>query len=598
MNRNSIQSKKIDLKKLCRSIMRSREQLKPFREKRRNMVMDYAGHNWGEMLHGMLTTQHKDAVNILSQYVYGMSRALVPKQPSAIISTKRKDLRASAKIMESWVNDTLKESGIDEVLREVIVDALFWVGIIKVAVYQEDDGDLYSEPGMPYACRVDPEDWFYDPSARSLSPRDLMYEGHLFRVPLESVMDSDDYGPSKKYLRSSEWGTADWSGDLKLSSAGRWNYSSDDEIVDMVDLVEVYVHSERKSYVLAWDWIVGGMPEKAEPLQEIDWTGPPDGPYHHIYFMSVPGNSSPKGPVMDLWDLHRQTNDSYKKVFEQTARSKQIVVSGGNDSDARTITEAGDGFACTVNDVDRIKTITVGQPDQLVLQMAMWTGKIFNKQAGNIEGILGLSPQAGTAKQEEIVSSGASANIKDQIESVNVFISKVYKSLCWFWWNHPTLRMEGNFTIPYSGIEVSRSLSPLGGESPNRNVPFKELSISIDPYSMVIKHPKDRLRELIDIVTKLYMPMAAVWDSQGVALDASEFWEEVGRLIGIQDFDRFVSIGTPAISAEQGGQGIPGLPSGGKRIYERVSTSGQDEGAEQRQVIEAMANARAENPEE
>jgi hypothetical protein len=541
-------------------------------------------------------------VNLLSLYVNIVARSLIAKNPRVLLETRTAGKRPNVQAMQDWINQEIERLYLANVLQRAVLDALFCIGIVKVALATPADAGLMGwsvQAGEPFCEVVDLDDFFFDAHARDFHRAGFI--GHRFRVPLDVVKNSSLY-KSRSELKESPHVLYNEQGDERIDSLGRSSYGVHDEFEPMIDLCEVYLPRHRLVLTLLWDDVCGASPDSdLKPLREQPWIGPPCGPYHILGLGSVPGNAMPKGPILDLIDLHEITNHVYRKIIRQAERQKSLLlVAGGNEEDAQRIRDAADGDIIPVNRLEDATPADFGGPNNLNTVMAETFDQKFSRMAGNLDLLGGLSPQSKTATQDKMLNEGASRTVQDMQERTTEFVSRVLRALCWYWWEHP----QKEVTVKYSvrGMEeivVPRTVYPRQQDMgvlippgpPNRlyrNEPFEELDLRVDPYSLQYKTPQERMNEINQLVTQIIIPMAPLLQEAGVAFDVTEWLKKMARLLDIPDLTDLITIQEPPDTQTRLPEEGPSKPAQTRRTYERISTPGRTQQGDTQNLRNAL----------
>ena len=555
-------------------MQRSRRVLKRFREERVYAVKQYAGSHYSDD-----GARLDVPVNLIALYIQIVARNLIPKLPRVMLSTFQKQHKPVVKAMETWANEEMEAMKLANTLERVVVDALFSIGILKVALAAPADSAQVAwniKPGSAFAKRVDLDDFVYDVHARDFE--EVCYIGHRFRVPMDVVKDSKIYSPARKHLVPSTDRPHNMDGDERISAIGRGSYVDMEEYEDFVDLWEVYLPRKRLIVTLADDDLAGpsvsdewGM-EKALRVQ--DWVGDDSGPYKVLAYGSVPGNAMPNAPIQHLIDLHVAANNVYRKLIRQAQRQKSnTFVNKANPEDAERIKNCSDGDIVPVDNPQMIQQIDQGGPNQQNYAIALELKNLFDFMGGNLSIMGGLSPQSKTASQDKMLNENSSQGLIDKQQRTIVFVSDVMKSLCWYWYNDPYKVMRSTYSLPgLPEMTIDRVVTPME----RLRGRFEDLQVKIDPYSMQHDTPQTRLAGLLQIVTQIYAPMAQLAAQQGVSVDLNVLFEKIGKYMDQPDLPEIITYREPPETTSAGnGQAGLGMPQNTERKYVRESTPGR-----------------------
>ena len=578
----------LDLDRLCQSIRRSRKSLEFFRDQRREMVRQYVGQHWSEEGSPLPVP-----ANLISLYVSVMARNLVAKTPRVLLSTFDRSVQSTVKLMELWLNQEAKRMRLGNALQRVVLDALFSIGVAKVALASPDEAAASGwglRAGQPFVRAVDLDDFAFDPHARDFA--EAGWVAHRRRVPLDAVKDSKIYSKTRKDLVPSDDPPHNREGDERIGMLGRGYQGLQDEWEDMVELWEVYLPRERLVVTLAEDHVAGAMTlgkgGKAEALRVQRWIGPEAGPYHVLGFGTVPGSAMPKGPVQDLIDLHLCVNALYRKLMDQAERQKEVLpVPGSASADGETLVKTHDGEAFRCERADMLKPVSFGGPHQLNVLMAEKLGMMFKSLGGNLDLLGGLAPQSNTAKQDTLLNENASAGVADMQDRTVDVASSVASALCWYYWHDP--------------VSVQRVSVPL---PPDRSFPdeitperrqkgrFEDLDLRVDPYSLRHATPQSKLATLDRMVQGVILPLAPLLQQQGIQFDIDAYLQKYAAYTDTPDVHDLVNVREPPPPMETAGTrpDEPTVsPPPGERRYVRESVNMRTDRGDALNMMNAMA---------
>lgn len=565
----------IDYQRLCTSMRRARLSTREYRQERLMAVKQYVGTHWSE--ESVRETVPLNLINIYAQIVL---RNLVSHNPRVMLSTFDKDIKPAVSAMEEWCNQEMKKMGFATMLQEVALDALFSIGIVKVALASGVDAasnNWASQGGQPFAERVDFDDFVFDIHAQSF--RECTYIGHRMRVPLEAVQSDPNYSDAKYSLTATPQRLYNQEGDERINTFGRTTLSGGDamEFMDHVDLWEVYLPFYRKVVTLSDDGMLGSD-SMSEPLRVQEWLGPDCGPYHLLCLELVPGNLMPIGPIMQLVDLHHAVNNCLRKLIRQCQRLKEVtLVTAEGNPDGERIVRASDGDMITVLDPKSVAAVTFGGPNANLFQLMQALQQMFSWAGGNLDVMGGLSPQAKTASQESLLSNNSAKSVQDMQERVINFTSGVQSALMWYWWQHPSQTFEVNHKLPnMPDISLRRKVTP----EQRQKMPFANLDIMVDPYSLQHSTPQATITALTGIVQNIIIPLQPLLQQQGIFFDINSFLTKISKYQNIPDLADIVSIIEPPAQEGQPAQGgaggaaetLPG-PKNTNREYTRHNVS-------------------------
>jgi hypothetical protein len=571
----------IDYGRLIESMRRSRQILQHTRRQRYELAQQYAGQLYSEA-----GPPQPVPVNLLALYVSIVHRALFSKNPRVMLSTFQRQHRATVQTMQLWSNEELETIDFAGTLERVVLDALFCVGIVKSSLVRPGDSAMtgfQTKAGEPMVQRVDLDDWAFDPHCRDLGEAGWM--AHRFRIPKAAA--EADYGRKKiKDLEASTDRPQNAEGDDRLTMLFRGNVGTIDEFEDMIDLWEVYLPRHQKIITLCDADLAGPSQiengEHPEALDEKSWIGPRSGPYKILAYSRVPGNPMPIGPLMQLLDLHHFANSSYRKLMRQTRDFKKITAARSGTLDGKKILDANDGDMVPVDDPNNIKDVVTGGPDQQVFAMFMEAMKLFKELGGNLDMMGGLGPQSRTATQDTMLEKNASRSLADMQERTVKFTAECVKSMCWFWHNDPYKTIKTKYQVPgLPHVFTNLAVTP----EQRQRIPWEDLKIKIDPYSIRYSTPEARLQGLNAVVQQVILPMLPLLRQSGKNFNVDEYLQKVAGYLDLPDLIDLVNVSEPPDQETVSGPEQPKMPQNTQRSYERISSPGRTERGDQQTLI-------------
>lgn len=553
----------VNLQRVCDAIARDRRELEPFRKNRLEMVRQYGGFRYGND-----AAAAEIPVNLLGLYVEVITQSLIDQTPRLMYSTFDANQTAVVDAMQEWANEELVRMHIVETYKRIVYDALFCVDIAKIGLATPVDAESSAwdvKAGEPFIEAIDLDDFTCDMTARRFDR--CSYQACRYRLPVSLANELYAKGRQDEFHESDN-SDVNYGGDERIHTlSGTRGYR--EEIEPHCDLWEVFLPRHKLVVTLRDS---GGIPDSShKPVRVQPWIGPVSGPYHFLAFGIMPGNLMPKAPVMDLFDLHRHYNRTYRKLMERTGRAKSVTVYDSADTDdAKKIRDALDGEMVPVRNPDRITTIETGGPTNDLIVMSDHIRSMFNFRGGNLELLGGRAAQSRTATQDKILAENAGAGIGSLQAGTRAFVQECAESLNWFWWHHPTKEMVSRWapqSLPRMGI--TRVVSPADRFGP---MP----TIKVDPYSLAPQTPQTRLGFIMEVL-KALSPMMGMLAQQGKMPDMDEILRILAKYGNEPDLPNIfgLTVRQDPGNAGSGGSERPGMPAETTRTYERTSSGGQ-----------------------
>jgi hypothetical protein len=563
------------------------------RNRRREMVSNYAGCNWSEQ-----TDEVDILLNMSSLYVQTTAASLIPKVPRFNLSTWDRSQVEACDVMEDHGNRELKRMNSAETIKRIVIDALFGWGIYRVALATAPEAATRGwgqKGGEPILTRIDREDFAYDNFAGVFN--ECQWQAHSYRVRLDAVREDKRFSARRKDISATQPAQYDEYGIEKIGVLNRSFYGQE-EVFDMVALWEFYFPTERE----IWTFITDGAGSPIEcadgqPLGKQPWIGPECGPYGHLGYYWVPGSPVPKGPLQDLYQADLACNALYRKAFDSVERYKEMTAYA-NEEDANRANKASDGDGIYIEDPKSLVPITIGgQTFQQAYGGGQAARELFDFQGGNLAILGGRSQQAKTATQEQILNTNAQAGIADLQQTTMIGVNDMVSRLNWYWWKHPFAVGKSLAEIPgLPGINSMRYAFPKGAKDEQgqarhitRSADFDDLMIEVDTSSLQPSTPQTRLATLRQIWQQDVMPAMTIMQGQGLAADFNEYFKLIGELLNEPRIQQVLTIREPP--PDQGGatQDGPQMPGTSSRTYNRVSTSeATDKGQGRNQISQLI----------
>ena len=182
------------------------------------------------------------------------------------------------------------------------------------------------------------------------------------------------------------------------------------------------------------------------------------------------------------------------------------------------------------------------------------------------------------------------------------FTADVGRDLLWWWWHNPTKVMEAPVSpTGLPDVTAMRSLYPRGAADPatgqpfgpaqSRSLPFEELDLRVDPFSLSHTTPQSRSQNLKALVTQLLAPMLPILQQQGIQIDMNKLLTKLGEYDDEPDLADILNLVEPLGDQGGGGGDGGGMPSATSREYVRRSESQNDAGAQEAEVMGMMRQA-------
>lgn len=554
--------------KLGDAVRDAHKWLDEFRKKSQEFVRLYAGKEYA-MSDLMQETPVNSMELAASIYTYKLASGV----PQAMVTTEYRRLRPHAEMLRMALDYLCNGIDLHETIEEVVLDAIFGFGIVKVGINAATNLKGFSDDGgQPFAERVSQDDFVFDTTAESW--KKCQFVGNRFTVDAEAARKSKLYKNLDKIdlagygttLRSGDRPASDLSTDRSAQDASKYR--------ERFIFWEIWLPYERK---------IVTMDEGLEHvLKEQDWTGPDDGPYIILRFGKVPGNICPLAPAAVWADMHMFIQRVWHKICNQADRQKTLTAfAGGSKEDAERVRNGQDGETIHVQDIRNVQEVRYGGPDAQMLALATGLDPVFSRIAGNLDVAGGLSPMGQTATQDAILNQNSGTRFEKMADSVTLFVGRIMKHLAWWMWTDPYIDLPLAKRIGKTvELEVSFNQRQKAGD-------FMDYAIKVSPYSMTRKTPQQTLQALTQIFQMFIQPYMELAMQQGIELDLHELFRYVARLADIPELNGILTYGDPIVQPPDGGIEIEKPPT--HSVYERISRPATNYGNERTALSKAFS---------
>ncbi len=582
------------LKRLRDAIRVSYDDLRVHREQYVEREQLYAGHR-----HGTNDENVDTPFNCYNLALRVYQRRLISGDPRVNVRSRSPSARPEAYELSLAGEQLFREINLKATTKEVILQALLGLAVVKVAGAPADEQEglgFLHDPEQPFCDPVLLENFVYDTNAKRWEQIDFC--GDRYRMPLDVLKRSPRF--NQKAVAQLGAGRTRQDEDLRQNN---------EESVERLGTERAPFREDVREYVTLWDiWlprerllITISDVEGGDPLLIQPWIGPENGPYHLLCFDPIPGNIMPVAPGGHLEALAKLINRAIRKLGNQLDAQKTIntiTPQAANAGDDKTLQDTPDGGLAQVMDPKNIGQIRTGGVDQQSYAFTQGLIEMWSWLGGNIDTLAGLSTQAGTATQEEMLGASSNALINELNSKVLDFLKGVTTDLLWYIYTDPNgvrklvKRLEGT---------DQELLIDWGPERRARD--WFLFEFEVDPYSVHVRMPEERLKAIMQMMPAVMqmMQLQMMLQQSGGAFDMEGAFRLITRYSGLDEFSEFLRFsGVPVTAApgqqdQQQGQGMPRFPSmntpGVPHEYVRrnVSSGGQQRGPGQQALQQMMA---------
>jgi hypothetical protein len=567
------------LDKLCHDLRQSRFALKPYRDNFKKMIVLDAGADWSDN-----AAKLRRPYNGISLFKQTMRRALINQTPRVMLSTWRKEHRRTVATAQNWANRQFKKIKLGEHLERCIVDALFWMGIMKVGVTTPIDAarkGYTTWTGDVYAESIHPDDYVMDMFART--EEDCGFKGHRYRADVE-IANRQFKLRGENRLEQDGNRSIDLDGDERVSMISRgYSIGDDNTFRQQCDVWELWV-THPEPMVLTFRSQSNGAPAGANDLlKAYEYVGPYCGQYTTYGLIPVSGQLPPKGPIVDQIGMDVAMNAVLRKIIRQVDRFKQLdLYTGQASDDARRINLANDGDMVQVNNINGFRPWASTPPNAQIFGLMMQFKQLHSQICGNLDAIAGLSRQAGTARQDSQILQQSTAGVSLYRDIVTKCTSKVMEDMLWYYWHDLTGVMDDTYRLEADkNYEMRREVGP----EARRDLTWEDLECSVDPYSFVGSTPAERRAHMRELV-QTAIPLTPYLQQQGITLDARFWFKKEGEYTDNPDVEELFNLTEPlTVEAEED---KPGKPASDKTYTHRSESEATEDGQAQEMIQDMM----------
>jgi hypothetical protein len=571
--------------KLMDAVRYSRRRLEVFRNRRLELLREFVGSEYSDN-----GTDRAVPMNLIELATQIYIRQLAPRNPQVLCTTPNLRLQPIAEVFGLAINKRLVDMDFESVIQSAVMDAIFCIGCVRVGQYLdrtvEIDGEEIPVSGVMVE-HIDLDDLVVDMGAKSW--KKIQFIGHRYTLPLDEVQASPlfDKKVTKGLVPSSRTMTNE-DGDDRVETIGNGAEIAPDTVVDVVELLDIYLPHYRALATLQWD--ASGVGD-TKPLRFVEWNGPAAGPYRILSMTPVPGNLMPLAPAMTWKSMHDLVNHIYRKLCDQEMRRKTILVGlAGADTDAARVMNAMDGEVITMGNPSAVKEMSFGgaSPEGMAfllssIDKASW---VF----GNLDALGGLSAQAGTLGQEELLFASSSKRIQDMQARVTRFTSELVKDIAWYIWEDPFYEQELVRNIEGTDIVFADRFS-----AEMRQGDFSSYQIRVEPYSLQEKTPQEKLAQLMQLLQQFLLPSSQLLAMQGLGINLQKVLDLISKYGGLPELASIIMpMPRPDGEMPQPDMGMPevGKPIG-PRVEHRISQPGGTRSGRDSVMIQTLLGAKS-----
>lgn len=384
-------------------------------------------------------------VNVTGSSILNLIPFLYNRKVQFIGEGKRPETEEQAKMVATLVNQSFETGRFQDELKDVIYDAaICGHGIAKTgytlelsSAFNQEDGELeyrdFVKADSPYAKRISPFLFLFDPTSRTCDLRGARWCAEIFFVPFSDLLVDSQY--DKKVLKKIESGVYEISKyadvfpqDVNADGGGLSNYlkkgDTDYDVPEdeLVVCYEIWDKKFRKVFVFA-DGCEEPLSEKNWPYEYLN-----EFPFVRLEFIPVPDCHYPLGIPYMIQDQQYELNRIRTSMFQHRRRfnRKYEVADNVDEHESNKLSDGPDGTIIKVPMIGSIQPIA----DAPINQDQMITEQYIKQDVQELTGIDSLMrggalPSRTTGSEVNTRTSLFRLKLDDRVDDVDGFIHAV-----------------------------------------------------------------------------------------------------------------------------------------------------------------------------
>ena len=567
-------------------------------------VKAYVGQYYNEQ-HGITGQQ---PINLIFSAVRSLVPNIVMQNPVNEVVTDIIPHKFYAELLSLGLNNLQRKLKLKKMLRALIVDAIFGMGIVDTGLADSDNlinwRDIAIDPGQIFSELVSLEDFTFDPICNQREEAGFM--GRRVRVPRQLLLDDKDTNHDLIIKLPSSSVNVNSKGKLsQLTQKDIMQSQSMSELQDFVDVVKLWI-PQANAAILIPD------PEQIifdKYIKITDYYGPKTGPYSFLSLTPpVSKNPLPIAPVSIWYDLHMMANRIFKKGMEQAEAQKNLVFYQPAQADEmQEALEADNMDAIASENPDGFRNVSLGgqspENEFMIRNLQTW----FNYISGNPDQMAGASSPGKkqgkqTATLSQILQSNAGIVTEDYRGIIYDCAADISGKQAWYLHTDPLI------DIPLIKRKPGQEDEQVSLTPEQRRGDFLEFTFSIVAKSMSNLAPEIRSKRVTEFLTnilpaivtsaQMMMQMGVPFNLQRAITRAAE-QQEIGTwvqdLFNDPEFETKMKI-FMQLNSKNEGKGQVSTPAaisqnGGYPLQKTVLNPGQENNKQsQTTAAEAQSN--------
>ena len=494
-------NKESDRRDLMSAVEYSRWKFHDIVEARRKLLRRSSGSEWYPDGAKQLTP-----INQMSLTENAYIQNLIGGEPRALVVANNSELELQAYEQSQALNVLSQQVSLRRKLKRIVRDAIYGIGICRIGmtagkyvqaneIFPEMDEE-YVGIGQLTLDVISLESWVHDCMSDTLEKREFC--GHSYWVRAEDignflpgVAEKDLIEEEKRWI--DEHGS-DMAGAISRGTEGEGQASTGKKYW----LWDLWLPRENQIVTVP----VNGTGEIANVRP---WNSRPGGPYMFLFYQEVADQAVPKSVMSDLALVHDSLNAIFMKLINQAKNQKSILgFKAGHEDDAERIRDATSRAIIQMRDPSAVQEFNFNGPDQAMLATFLQFREIASIMGRNSDSLAGLTAQAPTLGQEEMLQSNASVWVQAMEQDTLDFVTEVYEAMRWYLYHEQEEPIPITYELENSDIRLPGEFSAQAAQdSPGT---FDAFAMRINPYSLKYRSPEQRLRQILELWQGVFMP--------------------------------------------------------------------------------------------
>ncbi len=527
----------ITLEQAINSGRKARKLYEPFwRQFRRELTGPYYQKGKGE----------RRITNYLYLYASTYLPQLVSKKNASFGVTAQREFTdfATALAHKLAINQVARATELKSELRLAAMDSFCGPGIIKTGLYaamtpgapeSAEPGNFYSDPGhfeptMPFGEHIPQASFLWDDQVTDF--RRCNYMGHEFDRDYDSVMSDPRYDVSGL----EDVASASIMADDETKKEQIEHYEGD--VPKFLHLIELYVRPTRTLYT-----VLETSKKTFHVLRKVPYYGPPDGPYHMLGYLPVPGKVMPLAPCAAWMAQLVEYEKQEEGMNEQAQSEKRFVAFDSGQHEAAQLAQQVKNNGIVVGAMGGKEIVWGGitnERDSYVRHCR----ELLERMSGVSDINLGVSDDSSTATGASLVNQNKNLRVSDMQECMLDFVEEIATDWLYYIHNEPTfstqVTMQNPNGLPTEVLVIGGPQTDANGQPVADQPDWTQFAVTVDAKTLFADNSQQEqmiFAQNMQIVTTALLPILQM---QGFTLNGVDLtkmtakklnWPELGGMV-------------------------------------------------------------------